>query len=529
MEGAPHTDVIVAALLAAVVVLLIAAHVVRIPYPVLLVIGGLALGFIPGMPRVQLEPDLVLLIILPPLLYAAAFFSSLRDLRANLRQISFLSIGLVAMTMLAVATVAHVAVGLSWPAAFVLGAIVSPTDPVAATSIAGRLHVPRRIVSVVEGESLINDATALVAYKFAVAAVLTGSFSLPEAVLQFFLSAGGGVAIGLAVGWLVAEVRRRIEDAPTEIAISLVTAYLAYLPAEALGLSGVLAAVTVGIFLGWRAPQLVTPTTRLQAFAVWEILIFVLNSALFILIGLQLPVVLDELSREPVGRLITYAALVSAVVMATRIAWVLPATYLSRLLWRRIQARDALPPWREPTVVAWAGMRGAVSLAAALALPLSTDAGAPFPDRDLIVFLAFSVILATLLIQGLSLPALISRLNLEDDAAAEHEEVRARLHAAQAALARIDELVEEEWVREDTAERMRGIYQYRLRRFGARFDDGDDGDYEERSAAYQRLRREVLEAERRAVVALRNEGRIDDEVMHRVERDLDLEHSRLES
>jgi monovalent cation/hydrogen antiporter len=522
-------ELLVLALLVLVAALVVLAQAVRLPYPILLVLGGSAIGLVPGLPDVRLPPPLVLLIALPPLLYSAAFFSSLRDLRANLRTISLLSVGLVLATSVMVAVVAHAAIdGLSWSAAFVLGAVVSPTDPVAATAIARRLGAPRRVVTVVEGESLINDGTALVAYKFAVAAVLAGTFSASDAVLRFVAGAVAGIAIGLAVGWVVAMVRRRLENPPVEITISLFTPFFAYLPAEALGVSGVLAAVAVGVYLGWRSPELISPSTRIQAFSVWEILVFLLNSLLFILLGLELPHVFEGLSGLSVGTLAGYAALVSATVILMRMAWVFPFTYLPRLLLRRVRERDPYPPWQHVVLVGWAGMRGAVSLAAALALPLATDSGAPFPGRELIVFLTFAVIFATLIVQGLSLPWVIRRLGIEGDATSEREETKARLVAARAALDRIDELAAEEWVRPDTAERMRGLYEYRRRRFGARFDGDEDGGYEERSIAYQRLRREALEAERAAVVRLRNQGRINDEVMRRVERDLDLEDTRLE-
>ena len=302
-----HPEILVPALLVAVAALSAIARAINVPYPILLVIGGLGLGFIPGVPEVQLDPDLVLALILPPLLYSAAFFSSLRDLRADLRSISALAIGLVLATMVTVAVVAHALVdGLSWAAAFTLGAIVSPTDPVAASTIARRLNVPRRIVTIIEGESLINDGTALVAYKVAVVAVVSGSFSLLHASADFVVGAAGGIAIGLAVGWVVAKIRRRLDDPPVEITVSLFTAYAAFVPAQQLGLSGVLASVTVGIFLGWRAPELTTPTTRMQSYAVWEVLVFLLNATLFVLVGLSLQNVLDgisELLRSDADRL----------------------------------------------------------------------------------------------------------------------------------------------------------------------------------------------------------------------------------
>ncbi len=522
--------------IAAALALLIAAEWARIPYPILLVLGGLALGLVPGMPEVELDPELVLLILLPPLLYAAAFFTPLRELRRNVRPVSLLAIGLVLATMTVVAAVAHYALDFGWAAAFVLGAIVSPTDPIAATSIARRLHVPGRIVTIVEGEALINDGTALVAYKFAVAAVVTGSFSLAEASGEFVLTALGGIAVGIAVGALVAALRRRLDNPPVEVTIALFTAYFAYLPAEAIGVSGVLAAVTVGIYMGRLTSRLTTPTTRIQGNAVWEIVSFVLNSALFMLVGLQLPTVVDGIGGIEAG-LIADGALIAATVIAVRIAWVFPFTYLPRVLWRRVRERDPSPPWQHTLLVAWTGMRGAVSLAAALALPLTIDGGGAFPDRQLIIFLAFSVILATLLIQGLTLPALIHLLGVDDsDEELEREENDARLLATEAALERLETLLTEEWVLTDTVERVRGAYTYRRRRLSARsvegeFDGGIDGDgidYETRSEAYQRVVREVLEAQREVVIDLRDRGEINDDALRRIERELDLEDSRLE-
>jgi Na+/H+ antiporter len=529
VEFSHHDALVLVALLIAIAGLLSLAPILRLPYPILLVLGGLVLGFVPGIPHLTLNPDIVLVAILPPLLYSAAFFTSLRDLRANIRPLSLLALGLVLATMLSVAAVAHTVIdGMSWPVAFVLGAIVSPTDAVAATAIASRLGIPRRLVALIEGESLINDATALVAYRYAVAAVVSGSFSLWNASWHFVLSVLGGIGIGLAVGFLIRQVRRRLDHSPTEIAIALFSGYFAYLPAEAAGVSAVLAAVTVGIYVGWYTPELTTVQTRLQGDAVWEILVFLLNALLFALVGLQLRPILDGLSGHSTGSLIGYGLIVSATVIATRLVWGFPAAYLPRLLFRRIRERDPYPPWQYPTLIGWAGLRGAVSLAAALALPLETDAGGPFPDRQLVIYLAFCVILATLVVQGLTLPVVIRILGLEDDGIAAKEETKARIYAAEAALGRLDELADNDWVRAETLERMRGLYNFRRSRFTARFDSEDDGAIEQQSQAYQRLRRELLDAERQAVVNLRRQGRINDEVMNRIQRDLDLEDARLD-
>jgi Na+/H+ antiporter len=516
-------------LLTAVGAFVVIAPVTRIPYPILLVLGGLALSLAPGLPDFELPPEIVLIGFLPPLLYGAAFFTSLRDLRANMRPIGLLSIGLVAATTLVVGVVAHWAIGgLPWSAAFVLGAVVSPTDPIAATSIARRLGVPRRLVTVIEGESLVNDATALVLYRVAVAAVLTGSFSLWEAGGRLVFNAAAGIAIGLAVGYVVRQVRRRMHDAPSEITIALLTGYLAYLPAEALGVSAVLAAVTVGIYMGWYTPELTDAETRVQGLAFWSILTFILNAALFTLVGLQLPVVLDGLDAWSTAELAGAAAAVCAAVVLTRALFVFPFMYLPKRVAQRIREPNSSPHWEWAALLSWSGMRGAVSLAAALAIPLETDAGAPFPDRALIIFLAFCVIVFTLVVQGLSLPFVIRLLGIEDDDLEAREEAKARLRAAEAALARLEELAGEDWTREDTIERTRGLYRFRSARFSDRLDGREESAVEDQSQQYQRLRRELLGAERDAVLELRRGGVISDDVMNRVLRDIALEDVRLD-
>jgi CPA1 family monovalent cation:H+ antiporter len=515
------------AIVAAVALLLVAAERTSIPYPILLVVGGLGLGFIPGIPDVQLPPDLVLIAILPPLLYGAAFFTSLRDLRENAFAITLLAIGLVLCTMVIVAVVAHELIpGLGWGEAFVLGAVVSPTDPTAATAIAERLGLPRRLVALTEGESLVNDGTALVAYKFAVVAVVSGTFSFAEAAGDFALSVVGGIVVGLGVGFVVRSVRKKITDPALAITVSLMSGYFAYLPAVAMGVSGVLAAVTIGIYMGWYTPELTTWQTRLQGVAVWEITFFILNALLFALIGLQLPVIVDALSGYSAARLVGYAAAVSIAVIAARFLWVVPGTYVTA--WTRRNKRPIGNPGRASVILGWAGMRGAVSLAAALALPLTTDAGGAFPNRELIIFLTFGVILASLVVQGLSFPALLKLIGIEDEGRTEKEENKARIFATEAALARLEELADEDWVREDTLNRVRGMFTFRRERFRSRFDPESDGDLESRSLDYQRLLRELLVAERQAVFDLRRERRIDDVVMRRVIRDLDLEEARLD-
>jgi monovalent cation/hydrogen antiporter len=519
-----HIEAVIVSLLVAVAVLGAVATRIGIPYPILLVLGGLALGFMPGIPDVELEPELVLVVFLPPLLHSGAFFANLRELREDARGITLLSTLLVVATAAAVAVTVHTLVdGLPWAACFALGAIVAPTDPVAATEIARRQAIPRRTINVIEGESLVNDASALVLYRIAVGAIGGASFSLLEAGLEFAVSALGGAAIGYVVARAIAEIRRRLDDPPVEITISLLSGYAAYVPAEALHVSGVIAAVTAGVALGWWAPTLASPLVRQQAFALWSLLTFRLNALLFVLIGLQLPTILEDLSGESPSFLLGVAAAVAVVVTGTRIAWVMLVPLVIRALDRRESQRERRSGWRTRMVVAWAGMRGSVSLAAALALPADT------PQRDLLVFVTFAIILSTLVFQGLTLPALIRRLGVhadEDDDA--REELRARLTATQAALTRIEELAAEDWTREDTIERMERMYAYRRRRLKARAGKIEDDGYEDRSVSYQRIVREVLEAQRAAIVGLRNEGVISNDVMHRIERELDLEDQRLE-
>lgn len=534
-------------LLAAVAALATIANRIGVPYPILLVVSGLALALVPPgvLPRYELEPEVVFVLFLPPLLFSSAFFTSWRDFRQNLRPIGLLAVGLVLFTVVGVAAVAHYVVGLSWVGAFVLGAIVSPTDAIAATAIAQRLGVPRRIVTLLEGESLVNDATGIVAYRIA-AGVAAGAvvFSIWGAGLQFVVGAVGGIAVGLVIGWVVVKAFALLNDTPVEIVVSLLAPFAAYLAAEEvphlvwrelLGhggepfFSGVLAAVAAGIYVGRFSPTIMSPTSRLEGGAVWNVVVFLLNGLAFILIGLQLPVILDGLSEYETVELLLYGAAVSLAVILVRVAWVFPATYLPRMAFRSIREKDPAPPWRNVAVISWAGMRGVISLAAALALPFETELGAAFPQRDLILFLTFAVILATLVLQGLSLPFLIRALGLEDDGSVEREEVRARIESADAALARLEELAEEGWVREDTAERVRGMYGYRRSRFVARKMGVDEDGFEERSQSYQRLSRELLLAQRNALVRLRNEGTISDEALHRIERDLDLEETRLDS
>jgi Na+/H+ antiporter len=524
-----EAELLIAGLLVAVAGLSALARFLSVPYPIVLVVGGAVFGFIPGLPEVHLDPEVVLVVFLPPLLYAASIYANFNDLRASIRPLTFSTVGLVLATMTTVAWAAHALVpGMDWQVAFVLGAIVSPTDPLAAATIMRRLDAPRRMVSGIEGEGLFNDATALVAYRVAVAAVVAGSFSLADATLRFVLGAIGGVAIGLAVGAIVAAIRKRIADTEVSITISLLTCYAAFVPADAIGASGVLATVTAGIYMGVMAARILPARVRLQGFVVWNILDFIVNAILFVLIGLQLRTALDGLSGYSAGALTGYALAVTGAVVGTRLVWFFTLPYLIRAIDRRPaqRARRISASWR--LVMAWSGMRGAVSLAVALALPLTTDAGAAFPQRNLIIFLTFAVIFFTLVVQGLSLPTLIRRLGIDDGGADADEEIRARLRATKAAIEQIDALSGEEWTRDETVERMRAMYEYRKRRFAARAGRIDDDGYEDRSLAYQQMTQLVLAAQRDALIRMRSDGDVSNEVMNRILRELDLEESRLE-
>ncbi|HLZ57754.1 MAG TPA: Na+/H+ antiporter [Ktedonosporobacter sp.] len=510
---------IVLGLLVVVAALVTVARQVGVPYPIALVLGGLALGFIPHLPTITLSPDIVFLLFLPPLLYWEALNTPLREFRASLRPILFLAIGLVLMTMTIVAIIAHLVIGLSWPVGFVLGAIISPTDTVAAAAIAQRLSLPRRVVAILEGESLLNDATALVAYGTASAVVLSGNFSLMQAGWQFLGGSIGGIAIGLLVGVIIVWVRRMLHDSPVENTISLLSGFAAYLPAQALGFSAVLAVVAMGLFLERQGPSIVSPQTRLQAIQLWQVVVFLLNGLLFILVGLQLNIILASHALPPFWTLLGDAALICLTVILVRIAWVFPAAYLPFRLSRRLRESTQAFTWKEVSIVAWTGMRGGVSLAAALALSTT------FPGRDLIVFLTFCVILATLVLQGLTLPPLIRRLEVTDDGALEKEEVKARKKILHAAMARLEELANEEWVPQDMVHEIREHYQQHGQKVRASLD-GDDL-FSERIAAYQRLQRELLTTKRRALIALRNQDTINDEVLRIIQHDIDVEEVRL--
>jgi CPA1 family monovalent cation:H+ antiporter len=485
----------------------------------------LAISAIPGVPSYELDPDLVLYAILPPLLYSAALDSSAIQIRAKIRPITLLAVGLVLFTTVAVGLVAWWLVpGLPLAAALALGAVVAPPDAVSAVVIGRRLGLPRRVMTLLAGESLFNDATALTALRVAVAAAVGTGFSLWSGVGGFLLTAAGGVAMGAVLGRVVHQIRLRLGDPKLESALGLVVPFTAYALAEQVHLSGVLAVVVTGLYLGHHAPQ-AGYATRLQDLAVWQAADTVLEAFVFALIGLQLPAVVRGVGA--VGPLLVAAAAVIATVVLARILWVFPAIYLPRALFRRVSARDPAPPWQVAAVVSWAGMRGVVTLAAASAIPRVTESGTPFPGRSEIIFLAFCVTVATLLLHGLTLPWVIRRLGVQSreshqDALAEADAIHT---ATQAALQRLETV--SDGAPDSVTSRLRRLAEHRSHSVWERLGRPETELGEAPSVIYRRLRLEMLAAERETLVGLRDIGRIDDEVLTRTLHDLDLEEALL--
>ncbi len=530
-----HTVPTVLILLAGVTALSVLARRLGLPYPAVMVVGGLAVAFIPGLPRVQLSPDVFFTLFLPPLLYASAWDASWRDFKQNLRPILLLAFGFVAFTTVSVGWLAHLAVpGMGWAAALALGAIVSPPDAVAATAVAGRLGLPRRIVAILEGESLVNDASGLTLYRLAVMAAVTGHFSAGPAIGEAVWAIVGGVGVGLGVGWVAMRIHRSLEDPLVETVVSLLTPFAGFIPAEAMHASGVLAVVTMGLYVSRHSHEIFSPATRLHAVGAWETVVFVLNGLVFTLLGLQLPATMEAIRAygESPGQLLTWAVGLSAVLVVVRALWVFPAAYIPRAIFPSIRRREARPPWQSVFLVAYIGMRGATSLAAALALPLAMSSGEPFPQRGLILFLTFSAILFTLVAQSLSLPLVVRWIGIHEASGEDKcEEWDARLRAARAALGRIDEL--EATVQHDgqrkTLERLRNRYQERVGRLAGADEAEAAGRCATEAEVEVSVYRGVIEAERAAVIELRNASQIGDEVRRRIEYDLDLECARLTS
>jgi CPA1 family monovalent cation:H+ antiporter len=495
---------------------------------ILLLLAGIALAFVPGMPQVELPPQLVLLAVLPPLIYSASVAMSWREFKYNLRPIILLAVGCVIFTAAAVAAAVHYLIGLPWQVGFLLGAIVAPTDAVAPLAVARKLNIPRRILVVLEGEGLANDATALILYRFAVAAIATGMFSLSEATGEFAAIVAGEIAFGIGVGWLSLRARQRAHDPQIEITLSLLTPYVAFWIPEHLGGSGVIATVACGLYVSWNGPLLISSATRLQGIFFWDLVIYLIEGLLFLLTGFQMRSLFEKSKAFPLDDILFATAVVTVIVVIARFVWVYPATYLPRWINRSLRARDPSPPWQWVFILSFAGVRGAVSLAAALALPFALANGEAFPNRDLILFVAFGVILITVVGLGLSLPAVARWLGVaqagRNEHIAEHEsEIAARREALGAALESLDAIAQDRALSQDVVGLLRARHEIRVNQL----PDSLDPDKHDITATGTELTRELITAERKFIHMQLRDGRITDETRRRIERDLDLEEASL--
>ena len=515
-------------LLAVLVVVAVVARRLKTDTSILLVVAGIALAIIPGLPRIELAPELVLLGMLPPLIYSAGVAMSWREFRFNLRPISLLAFGCVTFTACAVAVAAHWLLGLPLAVGFVLGAIVAPPDAVAPLAIVRSLGLPRRLVVVLEGEGVANDATALILYRFAVAAVSTGIFSFGEAASVFVLIVVGEIAYGIGVGWASLRLRHWARDPRVEITMSLLTPYAAFLVPQQLGGSGVLAAVAAGLYVSWNGPLLIPAATRLQGIFFWDFLVYLLEGLIFLITGMQTRTLLDRMNADELGNLLLAVLVTVVVVVVTRFIWVFPGAYLPRWLSPSLRRRDPSPPWQWIFMLGFVGVRGVVSLAAALAIPLTTAAGTPFPGRDLVLFVTFGVIVVTLIGEGLALPTVARWLDLGRDAAEERArehkaELAVRADALQVAWERLQELADSGQISSDVHTALRARHDYRTARLPRFGPDGLDGDDAHTMAA--ELRTELIAAEREYIYRMLQEGKITDEARRHIERELDLEEA----
>ena len=512
----PFQPILLAVSVAILVVALTAvARRLPIPSPILQVLAGLALGFVPGMRVPELEPDLVFFVFLPPILWAAAFFTSLREFRRNIRPIGLLAVGLVFTTTIVVAFVSKALFpALPWAVAVAIGAIVSPPDAVAAAAVVSRLPVPRRVIVILEGESLVNDAAALVLYRTAVAAAVTGVFSLGESVVRFFIDAAVGTFIGIVIGWLIVRAVRWTKDALTETLLTIAAPYLAWVAAESIHVSAVLACVAGGIYVRQHYSTAVSPMSRLQSRAVWDLIVFVINALIFLILGLQFGVVMKEVPEGTLGSVLTAGVIVSLVAIVVRLIWVPIATVLPRMLSADIRRHEPVPNRKAVALVAWTGMRGIVSLASALALPVALNDGTRFPYRAEIILITMCVIMITLVVQGVTLTPIIRRFNFTPETTQHVEERHARKEALRRGAEALEDLSREPWAVPAEVARVRTELRDRI---------GHHDHHSPNADTYRRLRMGVVSAERRMLVRLRNEGAISDETLRELEQELDHE------
>jgi CPA1 family monovalent cation:H+ antiporter len=512
-------------LLAVMVAVAVIARRINIAPTILLVIAGIGLALTPGLPRIELAPELVLLVILPPLIYSAGVAMSWREFRFNLRPIALLALGCVVFTTCAVAVTSHWLLGMPVAVAFVLGAIVAPPDAVAPLAIVRQLGIPRRIIVVLEGEGTANDATALILYRFAVVAVSTGAFSFWKAASTFVLIVVGEIAYGIAVGWLSLQLRRWVRDPRVEITLSLMTPYVAFLLPAHIGGSGVLATIAAGLFVSWNGPLLIPAATRLQGIFFWDLLVYLLEGFVFLVTGLQIRTLMERTDLSFLHQPIFAALLTVLVVVVARFIWVYPATYLPRWLSPAVARRDPLPPWQWVFFLAFVGVRGVVSLAAALAIPLTTASGAPFPDRDLILYITFGLIVVTLVGQGLLLPKTVRWLGLTSHAAEERErehnaELAARTEALRLAQSRLEKLAADGEISDEALAILRARHDYRFGRLPRPVAEGVDP-----ASTAADIRSDLIAAERDYIYRLLQNGQITDEARRRIERELDLDEA----
>jgi CPA1 family monovalent cation:H+ antiporter len=525
---------IILSLLFAVSMLSILSTKLKISYPILLVIAGLIIGFVPGMPSITLDPEIVFLIFLPPLLYFAAWNTSWKDFWFYRRPIGLLSIGLVMFTSAIIAVVAH-AIIPNFPLAlgFLLGGIISPPDAVAATSVLQGLKAPKRVTTILEGESLINDASSLIVFRFALAAILTGQFGIWKATSQFFIVAGIGVAIGIGIAYIIYLVHKFLPTTPSiDTGITIMSPYIMYIAAEEFHFSGVMAVVAGGLFLSYRSHTIFNYSTRIQAYSFWETLVFLLNDTVFILIGLQLPFIIGGLGEYSIGDAILYAVLISIITIVIRIIWVYPSAYLPRILSRRIRTNEPNPGWKGIFLVGWSGMRGVVSLASALAVPLTLTNGQAFPHRNLLLFITFVVILFTLVLQGLSIPWVINKLKIEESPAEKEkekeEEMAIRLRLAGAVLEHMNNNYSEEINNIDAYVRLKDRYDRMIEIANNRLLHEEDQNESSRFLPrYRQMLVELVAVRRNELEAIRSERLYSDEVLRTREKELDLEEARL--
>jgi len=522
MTAVVQTLVFMLAVLAAVAV---AAKRLNIAPSILLVIAGIGVAFIPGLPKVELAPEFVLLVILPPLIYSAGVAMSWREFKFNLRPIALLAFGCVLFTTCAIAAAAHYFLNFDWAVGFLLGAIISPTDVVAPLAIARRLGLPRRLVVILEGEGLANDATALVLYRFAVVAVSTGTFSLERASETFVLIVVGETIYGLAIGWLSLRMRQWAHEPRVEITLSLMTPYLAFWVPAHLGGSGVLATVACGLYVSWNGPLLIPSGTRLQGIFFWDLIVYLIEGLVFLVTGLQARTLFEQSHAFSFWELLVATAWTTLIVIAARFLWVFPATYIPRWFSSRLRKRDPSPPWRLPFFLAFTGMRGVDSLAVALAIPFVILNGQPFPHRDLILFVTFGVIIITLVGQGLMLPSVVRWLGLSHIGKREHkDEIRAELRARKAALKQVEKrlakAIKDHDLPDEAIEHLRTRNQSRVQILPRNLTEGLDNI---RQTA--KVKAELIDAERAFIYRLLRDGKITDEARRRIEYELDLEEA----